>query len=86
MVMEFQTLLPAKDIMRTMVMIPVPLNQQRFIGLSWYPAKLHAGYHLIDDNSGIGLSFVVKDINKDRLPDIIISNKKGIFYFENVKN
>lgn len=42
--------------------------------------------HLIDDNSGIGLSFVVKDINKDHLPDIIISNKKGIFYFENVKN
>jgi hypothetical protein len=41
--------------------------------------------HLIDDNSGIGLSFVVKDINNDNLPDIIISNKKGVFFFEQVK-
>ncbi|HEX5151908.1 MAG TPA: FG-GAP-like repeat-containing protein [Parafilimonas sp.] len=41
--------------------------------------------HLIDDNSGIGLSFVVEDINKDDLPDIIISNKKGVFFFEQVK-
>jgi hypothetical protein len=38
--------------------------------------------HLIDDNSGIGLSFVVEDINNDTLPDIIISNKKGVFFFE----
>lgn len=41
--------------------------------------------HLIDDNSGIGLSFVVDDINNDGLPDIIISNKKGVFFFEQVK-
>jgi hypothetical protein len=41
--------------------------------------------HLIDDNSGIGLSSVVKDINNDNLPDIIISNKKGVFFFEQVK-
>ncbi len=41
--------------------------------------------HLIDDNSGAGLSFVVKDINYDHLPNIIISNKKGIFFFEQVK-
>ncbi|HEY6977673.1 MAG TPA: VCBS repeat-containing protein [Chitinophagaceae bacterium] len=41
--------------------------------------------HLIDDNSGIGLSFVVADINNDSLPDIIISNKKGVFFFEQVK-
>lgn len=38
--------------------------------------------HLIDDDSGIGLSFVVNDINNDGLPDIIISNKKGVFFFE----
>jgi hypothetical protein len=43
--------------------------------LQWIP-------HLIDDNSGIGLSFVVEDINNDKLPDIIISNKKGVFFFE----
>jgi VCBS repeat protein/FG-GAP repeat protein len=42
--------------------------------------------HLIDDNSGIGLSFVVEDINKDQLPDIIISNKKGVFFFEQIRN
>jgi hypothetical protein len=41
--------------------------------------------HLIDDKSGIGLSFVVKDINNDSLPDIIVSNKKGVFFFEQVK-
>jgi hypothetical protein len=41
--------------------------------------------HLIDDNSGIGLSFVVDDINKDGLPDIVTSNKKGVFFFEQVK-
>jgi hypothetical protein len=41
--------------------------------------------HLIDDNSGIGLSFVVDDINNDGLPDIIISNKKGVFFFEQMK-
>jgi hypothetical protein len=42
--------------------------------------------HLIDDNSGVGLSFIVEDINNDTLPDIIISNKKGVFYFEQVRN
>jgi hypothetical protein len=41
--------------------------------------------HLIDDDSGIGLNFVIEDINKDHLPDIIISNKKGVFFFEQVK-
>jgi hypothetical protein len=41
--------------------------------------------HEIDSNSGIGNNFVVKDINGDKLPDIIISNKKGIFFFEQLK-
>ncbi len=41
--------------------------------------------HLIDNNSGIGLSFVVADINNDKLPDIIVSNKKGVFFFEQVR-
>ncbi|HNP22718.1 MAG TPA: VCBS repeat-containing protein [Panacibacter sp.] len=41
--------------------------------------------HLIDDSSGIGLSFVVKDVNHDGRPDIIISNKKGVFFFEQAK-
>ena len=41
--------------------------------------------HEIDNNSGIGNRFVVKDINADGLKDIIISNKKGVFFFEQVK-
>ena len=41
--------------------------------------------HLVDNNSGIGNSFIVTDINKDQLPDIVISNKKGVFFFEQVK-
>jgi FG-GAP-like repeat len=41
--------------------------------------------HKIDDNSGIGLLPVVTDINQDGLPDIITSNKKGVFIFEQVK-
>jgi FG-GAP-like repeat len=41
--------------------------------------------HSIDDASGIGNSFTVKDINGDGLPDIIVSNKKGVFFFEQVR-
>jgi hypothetical protein len=36
----------------------------------------------IDDNSGVGTQFTVADINGDGLPDIITSNKKGVFVFE----
>lgn len=45
---------------------------------SWIP-------HLIDDQSGVGLSFMVEDITKDKLPDIIVSNKKGVYLFEQIK-
>jgi hypothetical protein len=45
---------------------------------SWIP-------YLIDNNSGVGLQVVVKDINQDGLPDIIICNKKGLFFFEQKK-
>jgi hypothetical protein len=38
--------------------------------------------HLIDDNSGVGLQVLVQDLNGDGLPDIIVANKKGVFYFE----
>ncbi len=41
--------------------------------------------HLIDDDSGIGTQFAVADINGDGLPDIVISNKKGVFIFEQVR-
>jgi len=38
--------------------------------------------HVIDDNSGVGIQFVTADMNKDGKPDIIISNKNGVFYFQ----
>jgi hypothetical protein len=37
--------------------------------------------HLIDDDSGVGTQFAVADLNGDGRPDIIISNKKGVFAF-----
>ena len=39
----------------------------------------------MDDNSGVGNNFQVIDINNDKLTDIIISNKKGVFVFEQVR-
>jgi len=41
--------------------------------------------HKIDDDSGIGTQFWVGDINGDKLPDIVVSNKKGVFVFEQVR-
>ncbi|WP_214071182.1 VCBS repeat-containing protein [Mucilaginibacter sp. dw_454] len=41
--------------------------------------------HQIDNDSGVGLHVVVQDMNKDKLNDIVISNKKGVFYFENTR-
>lgn len=38
--------------------------------------------HLIDTNSGVGIQFVAEDLNTDGKVDIIISNKKGVFYFQ----
>lgn len=37
--------------------------------------------HLIDDNSGVGTQVVVADINGDKLPDVLVGNKKGTFVF-----
>ncbi len=41
--------------------------------------------HQIDNDSGIGTQFVVADVNGDKLPDIVIANKKGVFLFEQVR-
>lgn len=38
--------------------------------------------HQIDDDSGVGTQFEVADLNADGKLDIAISNKKGVFYFE----
>jgi len=38
--------------------------------------------HVLDDNSGSGLHLVVTDMNGDGKDDLVIGNKRGIFYFE----
>ncbi|WP_336515800.1 VCBS repeat-containing protein [Pollutibacter soli] len=57
--------------------------------LNWYefkPGRQPSWIrHEIDNNSGVGIQFNVEDINKDKLQDIIISNKKGVFVFEQVR-
>lgn len=42
--------------------------------------------HLIDNDSGVGLLVVVKDMNQDGLPDIVVANKKGVFIFQRIKH
>jgi hypothetical protein len=37
--------------------------------------------HEIDNDSGVGTQFTVADINRDRLLDVVTSNKKGVFVF-----
>jgi hypothetical protein len=43
--------------------------------------------HEIDpeQKSGVGTAFEVADMNADGLLDVIISNKRGSFYFEQVR-
>jgi len=41
--------------------------------------------HQIDDDSGVGTQFEVRDISGDGLLDIAVSNKKGTFYFEQMR-
>jgi hypothetical protein len=59
--------------------------------LYWFEAKKDADGittfvpHVIDDDSGVGTQFVVADVNKDGLPDVVTSNKKGTFLFEQVR-
>ena len=55
--------------------------------LCWFELKRGGGKvewikHQIDDDSGVGTQFTVTDVNRDGLLDIVISNKKGVFYFE----
>jgi hypothetical protein len=42
--------------------------------------------HQLDHNSGPGTQFQVADVNADGLLDIVASNKKGVHYFEQVRD
>jgi hypothetical protein len=59
--------------------------------LYWFEAKrgpegiIQFLPHLIDSDSGIGTQFVVDDFNGDKLLDIVVANKKGVFVFEQVR-
>lgn len=37
--------------------------------------------HVIDEDSGVGTQFAIADLNRDRKPDIVTSNKKGVHLF-----
>ncbi|MFV1966172.1 MAG: FG-GAP repeat domain-containing protein [Pirellulaceae bacterium] len=41
--------------------------------------------HPFDHNSGIGTQFQVIDVNGDDLLDVVTANKRGVFYFEQVR-
>ena len=36
---------------------------------------------LVDTNSGVGTQVTARDVNGDRLPDLIVGNKRGVFVF-----
>lgn len=59
--------------------------------LYWFAAKkgkdgiIEFVPHEIDNDSGIGTQFVVADFNGDKLLDVIVANKKGVFVHEQVR-
>jgi hypothetical protein len=38
--------------------------------------------HKIDNDSGVGTQFEIADMNGDDQPDIVTSNKKGVYVFQ----
>jgi hypothetical protein len=56
----------------------------------WYELQRKDGRaswirHQFDHNSGVGTQFQVIDVNGDQLLDVVTSNKRGVFLFEQVR-
>lgn len=51
--------------------------------LYWFKHGGDAGFipYLIDNDSGVGTQVVAGDLNGDKLPDVVVGNKKGTFVF-----
>lgn len=58
--------------------------------LYWFELRRENGKaawtpHLIDNQSGVGVQFETVDVNGDKLLDVVVSNKRGVFYFEQAR-
>ncbi len=58
--------------------------------IAWYELARKDGkpvwtQHVFDHDSGVGTAFEVHDMNADGLQDVIVANKRGVFYFEQTR-
>jgi hypothetical protein len=56
----------------------------------WFELSRRSGLpvwtrHVIDEDSGVGTQFEVIDVNGDGLLDVVTSNKKGVYYFQQMR-
>jgi hypothetical protein len=40
--------------------------------------------YLIDDDSGVGTQVAAADLDGDKLPEVMVGNKKGVFVFRHI--